>query len=223
MITALDKQDFGKFRPRDEMRPAIGAIIGQYIEDGDVSNMPRLKELFGRQYDESNWFEKLFLGNREDFIKRAAKSEINSYLVDRTDPNRTVPLVPWKEHPGIKERWNDFVDNQFATGTDGFKDFGTGQVAMLHGKEAVIPLNSPAGMLLNEFFNGKNINGRSSKVNTGGGMGSPIVINNTPVVAPQTVTATNMGDKVNVTNAAFGGGGGGGNNTNPYGLTGAFS
>ena len=93
---------------------------------------------------------------------------------------------------------------------------------MLHGKEAVIPLNSPAGMLLNEFFNGKNINGRSSKVTTGGGMGSPIVINNTPVVAPQTVTATNMGDKVNVTNAAFGGGGGG-NNTNPYGLTGAFS
>jgi hypothetical protein len=222
MITALDDQDFGKFRPRDEMKPAIGAIIGQYIEDGDTSNMPRLRDLLGRQYDESNWLEKKFLGDREEFIKRAAKSEINSYLVDRTDPNRTVPLVPWKEHEGVKERWNDFVDNQFATGTNGFKDFGAGQVAMLHGKEAVIPLNSPAGMLLNEFFNGKNINGRSSKVTTGGGMGSPIVINNTPIVAPQTVTATNMGDKVNVTNAAFGGGGGG-NNTNPYGLTGAFS
>ena len=222
MITALDKQDFGAFRPRDEMRPAIGAIIGEFIENNDTSNMGRLRDLLGRQYDESNWFEQLFLGDREEFIKRAAKSEVNSYLVDRSDPNRTVPLVPWKDHPGIKERWNDFVDNQFATGTDGFKNFGAGQVAMLHGTEAVVPLNSPAGMLLNEFFNGKNVASRSARVNGAGGLGGPVVINNTPIVAPQTITATNAGDKVNVTNASFGGGGGG-NNTNPYGLTGAFS
>lgn len=36
----------------------------------------------------------------------------------------------------------------FANGTNGFQNFGKGSLAMLHGHEAVIPMNSPEGKLL---------------------------------------------------------------------------
>ena len=49
-----------------------------------------------------------------------------------------------------------------------------------------------------------------------GAGGTPIVINNTPIVAPQTINQSNGGSSVKVTNATFGGGGGGG--ANPYNL-----
>lgn len=54
--------------------------------------------------------------------------------------------------PDYAERLADFFldlrNNSFANGTAGFKDFGSGTVAMLHGVEAVVPYNSPQGRLL---------------------------------------------------------------------------
>jgi hypothetical protein len=44
----------------------------------------------------------------------------------------------------------------YATGTNGFKDFGKGKLSMLHGAEAVIPRNTPAGELLQAFYDSQN-------------------------------------------------------------------
>lgn len=46
---------------------------------------------------------------------------------------------------------------QLNEGTNGFQDFGPkGRLAMLHNSEAVVPRNSPAGEILDKFFNSQN-------------------------------------------------------------------
>ena len=40
----------------------------------------------------------------------------------------------------------------YRTGTRGFEDFGAGQYAVLHGREAVVPFNTAAGRFLDQYF-----------------------------------------------------------------------
>lgn len=52
----------------------------------------------------------------------------------------------------------------FANGTNGFRNFGNGSLAMLHNTEAVVPRNSPAGELLEAFY--KAVENRVTPANT---------------------------------------------------------
>jgi hypothetical protein len=54
----------------------------------------------------------------------------------------------------------------FARGTQGFMNFGSGTLAALHGREAVIPYNSPAGQLLRDSGYGQNGNSVDTRANT---------------------------------------------------------
>lgn len=45
---------------------------------------------------------------------------------------------------------------EFANGTNGFQNFGSGTMAMLHNSEAVVPKNTPAGELLQTFYDFQN-------------------------------------------------------------------
>jgi hypothetical protein len=78
----------------------------------------------------------------------------------------------------------------FMRGSRGFQDFGKGTVAVLHGREAVIPEDTPAGQLLSALFDQKfepRISGVENIIRrvegAAGGQGT-VVINNAPTVAP---------------------------------------
>lgn len=61
-------------------------------------------------------------------------------------------------NPGDLDRamriWEQFGWEGFSSGSDGFRNFGAGTPAVLHGMEAVVPLNSPEGQIFRMIIDG---------------------------------------------------------------------
>jgi hypothetical protein len=113
--------------------------------------------------------------------------------------------------------------NSFRSGTQGFMDFGAGQFAILHGKEAVVPFNTAAGRFLDQYFTEnwepKAVNNQRLQTAATGGTGSPVVVINAPTTVSPTVNNVSGGKSVNQVSVRTGGGNGfGGGTSNPYGL-----
>lgn len=114
-------------------------------------------------------------------------------------------------------------DRKYKRGTKGFQDFGPASFAILHGREAVVPEETPAGRFLNQFFN-EDFSPKMSKASIAekvstistGGINMPIIVNNSPTVAP---IINNVQGGPNINSTSIFGSGGGDRSRNPYGIT----
>ena len=83
----------------------------------------------------------------------------------------------------IRQLYPELVSStpQMSNGTNGFENFGAGSLATLHGPEAVVPRNTPAGELLEAFYNSQNSSAGSQEVayNQTGGDAKLDQLNNT--------------------------------------------
>lgn len=106
-------------------------------------------------------------------------------------------------------------DKNFKRGTEGFQDFGDASFAILHGKEAVVPEETPAGRFLGQHFNddwtpkmapSTNNVEKITQASSMSAFNMPVIVNNSPVIAPVTNNVQG-GPSINTTNM-FGGSGG---------------
>jgi len=113
----------------------------------------------------------------------------------------------------------------YRRGTNGFQDFGPASFAILHGKEAVVPKETPAGRFLEQFFNedwSPKMSGASSvseQVSTvaSGGV-NVMTVNSNPIYAP---VVNNVQGGPNVNAPTIIGSGGGDRSRGTYGISNA--
>ena len=196
--------------------------------------LPLLPEEGYNQLQIKNRIDGALAGNQEDLLELANfikgrgttdREEIKDALIGfgtsvfATDPATFIQKF---------NAWEDLVDdaldnNSFSRGTKGFQDFGPASFAILHGREAIVPEETPAGRFLNEFFNSDwspkmskaSIAEEVSTISTGG-INMPVIVNNSPTVAP---IINNVQGGPNINSTSIFGSGGGDRSRNPYGIT----
>lgn len=146
-----------------------------------------------------------------DSIKRLLISRGNNVFYEMDElsaPQLVENLNKWED---LIEK--SFDNNVFRRGTKGFQDFGPASFAILHGREAVVPEETPAGRFLNQFFTdnwlpkmapSSDLADRVSTA-TGGAINMPVIVNNSPTVAP---IVNNVQGGPNVTSTTVFGSGG---------------
>ena len=149
-----------------------------------------------------------FMEEHKRVLNRSGRKNIGGIQFSRADFAEAIKL-------GTGE--SDLLANipEFNKGSRGFRDFGDGTLAILHGKEAVVPQDSAAGVLLQKVMD-QNLQPKLSQVQgilnrveaAGNGSGNPIVIHNAPTVAPN-VNNVIQGGSVMQTTTLFNNGGGG--------------
>jgi hypothetical protein len=236
LLENIENQEIGVFGRGQDFDPAFRAAFGKYYDinpetgrsTGDDSGIRAIAERLGQQYDEGSMLDRWFWGDRDEFIQRSLRDGLNAYIFDRSDPNRVQRLVDPDMAAAIRGHLEQTFEeggrfNEFRTGTQGFMDFGAGQFAVLHGREAVVPFNTAAGRFLDQYFTEnwepKAVNNQRLQTAATGGTGSPVVVINAPTTVSPTVNNVSGGKSVNQVSVRTGGGNGfGGGTSNPYGL-----
>ena len=152
----------------DWMRKLVGAPerTAEEIVQGEIAErQARLNEARDR-LARSEAGENVYYGreetNREEDLRLIAENEAALSML--TIPGQTPEqILAQREAAEAQETTQaildastaapDFSENfSFREGSPGFVDFGDGSLAVLHGREAVVPFETPAGQLLNSVF-----------------------------------------------------------------------
>jgi len=123
--------------------------LPEIMESMSVSQKKLIDDLLANQ----NWFAKQMPMDQR--LNTIINTLANTVASGEGTPEQNEILRSF--YSGLRE--NKLIpgpDGQFANGTNGFQNFGSGTMAMLHNSEAVVPRNTPAGDLLQSFYDFQN-------------------------------------------------------------------
>jgi hypothetical protein len=164
-----------------------------FLEDQIINLFDTLNNGFGglfindralEQSREDQSVRREFGGEENQESLRTELSRMQAEVARLSGPENTNIVGGYRDPQALWDAQNrlNVLESllQYNTGTDGFEQFGAGTPVMLHGSEAVVPRDSPAGEMLSNFFdNQNNINGFQN-----GSRPTPAVMSNTATPTP---------------------------------------
>lgn len=203
---------------------ASGMQIEETVRKAMAGDQASIDELFAfaeAREAERGFISKRFGGTSEEWI-RSFIEDMGSYLGTAVSQqtNGRMTAEQYNAMSAEQEQFDSIVqqilrERGYRRGTAGFKDFGSGTTAILHGKEAVVPLNSPEGQVLNNLYNGKS---PADVVSNGAGMLGTTIINAPQNTVTAPVSVVDGGTQTSI-NSVTSMGGGSGTGPAPYGMT----
>lgn len=147
-----------------------------------------------------------------DMVNKLAAAEKNLAELEAAEAELKASGAPKSKPEQIPTAITKVIGiPELRTGSKGFQDFGAGSFAVLHGREAVIPEQTPAGQFLKSYFDENWEPRLASKINQASGAavamgGTTTVIINSPITnAP--ITSVNNGGNSSSTMVVSGVGG----------------
>ena len=239
LLDRLDTEDYtgwvDKTLGNEGLKELEVTAIDRALTKGDTSGIIKLLTLYKAMNKGDTPQELLDYAQLRFLGGKNTPGRIGEYLERNTALGAQVGDVPIPLRQSYREifaetlrealikGFNDGTLVSQRTGSYGFKNFGNGTLALLHGEEAVITRNSLEGQILEGLRSGSTVNEMTNKIATAmeaGNSGSaPMIVNNVNNASNPISVQTSMGG-ARVAHTKIGGGGMGGSYIDMPGLIG---